>query len=72
MWFAENQRGQIGRITPQGDIIEVPIPTGNTFPIGIAAGPDGALWFTECNGNAIGRLDPARLKEKRRRAGRAR
>jgi virginiamycin B lyase len=61
-WFAENQGGQIGRITPQRDIIEIPVPTRNGFPIGIMAGPDGALWFTEQNGNAIGRLDPARLK----------
>ncbi len=35
---------------------------GYAFPIGITAGPDGALWFTEHNGNAIGRLDPARVK----------
>jgi virginiamycin B lyase len=58
LWFAENQGGQIGRITPQGDIIEIPIPTRDSFPIGITAGPDGALWFTERNGNAIGRSIP--------------
>jgi streptogramin lyase len=62
LWFAENQAGQIGRITPQGDIIEIPIPTRNAFQMGNTTGPDGALWYTEQNGNAIGRLDPARVK----------
>jgi virginiamycin B lyase len=62
LWFAENQAGQIGRITLQGAVTEVPIPTRNSFPIGITAGPDGAMWFTERNGNAIGRLDPTRVK----------
>jgi virginiamycin B lyase len=61
LWFAENQ-GDIGRITPHGDIIEIKVPTRNAFPMGITAGPDGALWFTERDGNAIGRLDPARVK----------
>jgi streptogramin lyase len=28
-------------------------------PQGIAAGPDGNLWFTEYNGNRIGRITPA-------------
>src|SRR5262249_10317235 len=41
-------------------LIEIPISTRNAFPTGITAGPDGALWFTERNGNAIVRLDPAR------------
>ena len=30
--------------------------TSNSFPIGITAGPDGALWFTEVGTNKIGRL----------------
>jgi hypothetical protein len=37
-------------------ITEFPIPTGNTQPQGITAGPDGALWFTETAGNNIGRI----------------
>ena len=27
-----------------------------SLPTGIAAGPDGAVWFTERNGNRIGRI----------------
>src|SRR5579859_518026 len=31
-------------------------PTGNAAPLRIAAGPDGAMWFTESNSNKIGRI----------------
>jgi len=34
-------------------------PTAAAGPHGIAAGPDGALWFTEANGNKIGRVTTA-------------
>jgi virginiamycin B lyase len=37
-------------------ITEYPIPTANNGPQGITTGPDGALWFTEGNGNKIGRI----------------
>ena len=40
-------------------ITEYPIPTGSSYPQGIAAGPDGALWFTEQIGNNIGRITTA-------------
>src|SRR5438105_2670129 len=33
--------------------------TANSSPNGIAAGPDGNLWFTEEVGNRIGRITPA-------------
>src|SRR5947209_3001595 len=38
---------------------EVPIPTANSQPDHIMTGPDGALWFTEFNGNKIGRVTTA-------------
>ena len=50
---------KIGRITPTGTITEFPIPTASSQPVGIAAGPDGNLWFTEYNGDQIGRITPA-------------
>jgi len=40
-------------------IIESTIPTNNSKPIGIAAGPDGNLWFTESNTSKIGRVTTA-------------
>ncbi|MGH6796672.1 MAG: virginiamycin B lyase family protein, partial [Methylocella sp.] len=39
-----------------GMIIEFPIPTAGSEPVGITAGPDGNLWFTESHGNNIGRI----------------
>ena len=39
--------GKIGRITPTGAVTLYPLPTAYSDPGGIAAGPDGNLWFTE-------------------------
>ena len=39
--------GKIGRITTAGDITEFSLPNDASRPYGIAAGPDGNLWFTE-------------------------
>jgi len=38
---------------------EYAIPTSKSQPYGIVAGPDGALWFTENQGNKIGRITTA-------------
>ena len=43
-------------IVPSGSISEFPIPTPESIPQGITAGPDGNLWFTEADGNKIGRI----------------
>jgi virginiamycin B lyase len=40
-------------------ITEFPIPTAASSPYSIAAGPDGNLWFTESDGNRIGRISTA-------------
>jgi len=38
------------------DVTEFLVPTAGAFPQGIAAGPDGAIWFTETAANKIGRV----------------
>jgi len=43
---------------PSG-IVEYPVPTAGSSPIGITAGPDGNVWFTEINADNIGRSTPA-------------
>src|SRR5262249_44562520 len=43
-------------ITLDGAITEYTVPTANSDPFGIAAGPDGNVWFTEYDGNQIGQL----------------
>src|SRR5712691_122063 len=42
-----------------GHFKEFPIPTANSEPRRIAAGPDGALWFTEFRASQIGRITTA-------------
>jgi virginiamycin B lyase len=49
---------KIGRITPQGTITEFLVPTADSNPWLITAGPDGNLWFTESYINHIGRITP--------------
>ena len=61
LWFTEDvTRGiaKIGRITTLGVVGEYPVPTPGCAPTGIAAGPDGRVWFTEFLGNKIGALRP--------------
>jgi len=57
LWFTE-QSGTIGRITTGGDVSEFTIPTVPSTPQGFAitAGPGDTIWFTEFQGNKIGRL----------------
>ena len=52
---------KIGKINPtDGTISEYLIPKVNSQPFYIiAAGPDEDLWFTESNGNQIGRITTA-------------
>jgi virginiamycin B lyase len=40
-------------------LTEFPLPTSNSDPWHITAGPDGALWFTEVGANKIGRITTA-------------
>jgi hypothetical protein len=50
---------KIGRITTSGTVTEYVIPTANSYPQAIVAGPDGNMWFTEAATNKIGRItDP--------------
>ena len=45
-----------GALALSGKIREFPIPTAGSVPIGITAGPDDTLWFTESNTDQIGQL----------------
>jgi streptogramin lyase len=66
LWFTEfdyrvgysDENPRIGRISSSGVITEYPLPTsgGHRLPIGITAGPDGALWFAQHARNSIGRI----------------
>jgi virginiamycin B lyase len=45
------------RLAPAIGLSEFSIPTANSQPQGITAGPDGALWFTQIGSNQIGRIN---------------
>jgi virginiamycin B lyase len=66
LWFTETGGalgyGAIGTVSPtSGAITEYKLPTFNSIPVGISAGPAGtaALWFTEQSSNRIGRITTA-------------
>jgi streptogramin lyase len=49
-----------GTVTAGYNISEYPVPTTNSGPYGIAAGPgDGGVWFTEQSANQVGKLFPS-------------
>ena len=64
-WFTAHQASPIGGIHASlaGRITEFPIPITSSgpssSPVGITAGPNGNLWFTEARGNQIGRISPS-------------
>jgi hypothetical protein len=43
---------------PHGHINECDLATANAYPVGITAGPDGSIWFTEASAIKIGRITP--------------
>jgi streptogramin lyase len=73
MWFTEVEGNRIGKITLDGKVTEYDLPRNpedyptdpdtpeeakGPKPAGIAAGPDGNIWFTEIGGDRIGRITP--------------
>jgi streptogramin lyase len=57
VWFTEAAVGRIGRVAPDGKVVEYHLPKG-TLPAQITAGPDGNVWFTENFSNHVARLTP--------------
>jgi virginiamycin B lyase len=57
LWFTEADSNALGRITTTGKYHEYPTGFEYLQPSGIAAGPDGALWFSDFAGRGvIGRM----------------
>src|SRR5216683_2733732 len=52
--FGSSQAGDAA--DPAGVIAEYPLPTAGSSPWGIAAGPDGNLWFTERAANGVDKV----------------
>lgn len=46
LWFTKGQ-GSIGRLNPiSGRVTEIRLPNRESYPVDIAAGPDGSIWYT--------------------------
>ncbi len=67
LWYTD-WRGLIGRMSPSGEAREYAIPVhsppyapsaGRPFPVGIVAGPDGRMYFTDPGDDAIGTVTMA-------------
>jgi serine/threonine protein kinase len=60
-WFTVYHASPAGgtQASPAGSIAEFPVPTAQSDPAEITAGPNGNLWFTEYGGNKIGRISPS-------------
>src|SRR5262249_47350967 len=57
LWLVD-AADRVGRSTTDGGLSLYPVPTANSGLRDIAAGPDGAMWFTESTANQIGRIVP--------------
>ncbi|MFM8319581.1 MAG: hypothetical protein ACKOC5_01600 [Chloroflexota bacterium] len=67
LWFTELDGDRIGRLglvsqpdgsLAPGEISRFALPTPGSAPHGIAAAPDGSLWFSEWGAGRIGRITP--------------
>lgn len=53
IWFTGKRTSTIGRIRPDGRVEHFELNTLAALPIFLQAGPDGGIWGTELQGNAI-------------------
>ena len=59
VWFTDEGLNAVGLARTSGGFTIFPLKSGKgRAPMGITQGSDGAFWFTEFNGNTIGRIDP--------------
>lgn len=57
VWFTDPPTNRIGRLNPAtGRFTMFSVPTADSWPLGITAGPDGALWFTERQADKVARM----------------
>ncbi len=55
MWFTNNGKSKIGKVTSAGSVTEYALPSSSE-PRGIVAGPDGNLWFVDWGTNEVGKI----------------
>jgi len=58
LWFTIQLLNKIAVLNSEAQLVrEFTIPTAFSRPHGLAAGPDDCIWFTEFDGNKIGKID---------------
>ena len=57
LWASEFNSHSITRITQAGSTTRFRLPAGSFFPNGVAAGPDGNVWFTTFD--KVGKITPS-------------
>ena len=59
IWISERNSGNMGRLSPNGSIVEYPLPAGpDALPQGSVISPWGSVYVAEQGANAIARLNP--------------
>lgn len=56
LWFTGYSSNEIGRMTIEGVLTKIAVPTHASVPYHITSSPDGSLWFTEQKGNMVGQI----------------
>lgn len=57
-WTSLVERGELACVSPGGQVSRVRLEAGQSRPMVLTCGPDGAIWFSRGDGR-IGRIDPA-------------
>lgn len=57
VWAPDTSLNQLVGLDPAtGSVTTIHLPTNDSFPYSLTAGPDGSLWFTELSSSKIGRV----------------
>ncbi len=60
IWISERDSGNIGRLSPDGSIVEYPLPAGpDAVPQGTVVSPQGTVYIAEQGVGKIADLDPS-------------
>lgn len=59
IYFLDANPDHIGHLGSGGAVTYLQVPTANSDPEGIVAGPDGGVWFIEFSTGQLARIDPA-------------
>ena len=63
VWATLQSGNRLVRITPDGALSEIEIPTFGSSPTDVAVAPDGGVWFVEFRAGKVGRYAQGRFAE---------